>query len=187
MQALSPKSYCFEAYTLDLRRGCLRKVDREIGLRPKSFEVLRHLVENAGRLVSKDELVKRVWPEVIVTDECLTQCVSEVRRALGDGEQRLIKTVPRRGYLFAAAVSSYPAERAVFNAAMAEASGQAKGEADVTTQDVGEQRLKTIAEPTRAYSVLLDEVGGEQGAYRGTACRHLARNSSLGGPLRRFT
>src|SRR5215510_5857856 len=114
MQVLSPKSYCFEAYTLDLRRGCLRKVDREIDLRPKSFAVLRHLVENAGRLVSKDELVKIVWPEVIVTDESLVQCISEVRRALDDGEQRLIKTVPRRGYLFAASVSSHPVERAVF-------------------------------------------------------------------------
>ena len=72
-------------------------------------------------------LAIRMWqPEVIVTDECLTQCVSEVRRALGDGEQRLIKTVPRRGYLFAASVSSHPAERAVFNAPMADASGQAE-------------------------------------------------------------
>ena len=79
MQALSPQSYCFEEYTLDLKRGCLRKVDRQIDLRPKSFAVLRHLIENAGRLVSKDELVKIVWPKVIVSDEYLTQCVSEVR------------------------------------------------------------------------------------------------------------
>jgi TolB-like protein/DNA-binding winged helix-turn-helix (wHTH) protein len=160
VQTLSPKSYCFEAYTLDLRRGCLRKVDREIDLRPKSFEVLRHLVENAGRLVSKDELVKIVWPDVIVTDESLTQCVSEVRRALGDGEQRLIKTVPRRGYLFAASVSSYPAERAV-NAPIVDASGQAKGKVDLITQDLGQQRLKTIAEPTRAYSASLGEAAGK--------------------------
>jgi TolB-like protein/DNA-binding winged helix-turn-helix (wHTH) protein/Tfp pilus assembly protein PilF len=159
MQAFSPKSYCFEAYTLDLRRGCLRKVDREIDLRPKSFEVLRHLVENAGRLVSKDELLKITWPDVIVTDECLTQCVSEVRRALGDGDQRLIKTVPRRGYLFAASVSSHPTERAVFDAPMTDASAQVKGKVDVVTQE--EQRLKSIAEPTRMYSVSLDEVASK--------------------------
>jgi TolB-like protein/DNA-binding winged helix-turn-helix (wHTH) protein len=155
MQALSPKSYCFEAYTLDLKRGCLRKVDREIDLRPKSFEVLRHLVENAGRLVSKDELVKVVWPDVIVTDESLTQCVSEVRRALGDGEQRLIKTVPRRGYLFAAPVSWSSAERTVFNAPKADNSAPAKA------QDLGQQRLKTVAEPTRVYGASLDEVAGK--------------------------
>ena len=98
------KSFCFEAFTLDLRRGSLRTADREIDLRPKSFEVLRYLVENAGRLVPKDELIQTVWPDVIVTDESLTRCVSDVRLALQDQGQRIIKTVPRRGYLFAAPV-----------------------------------------------------------------------------------
>lgn len=105
MQAVSRQVFCFEGFTLDLRRGCLRSDDREIELRPKSFEVLRYLVEHAGRLVPKDEFVKAVWPNVIVSDESLTRCMSEVRLALGDGDQHLIKTVPRRGYLFAAPVS----------------------------------------------------------------------------------
>jgi len=48
----------FNEYVLDVARGCLRTADREIELRPKSFEVLRCLVENAGRLVTKDELFK---------------------------------------------------------------------------------------------------------------------------------
>jgi len=140
-----------------LRRGCLRKVDREIDLRPKSFEVLRHLVENAGRLVSKDELVKIVWPKVIVTDESLTQCVSEVRRALGDAEQRLIKTVPRRGYLFAASVSSNPAGRAVFNAPTVDDSAQAKGEVDLITQDLGRQhRLDDVTDKSAPALTLPD-------------------------------
>jgi class 3 adenylate cyclase/predicted ATPase len=105
MLARGEKAYCFEGYTLDLRRGCLRMVDQEIALRPKSFEVLRYLVENAGRLVPKDELIKVVWPSVIVSDDSLTRCVSDVRLALGDGEQRIIRTVPRRGYLFVSPVS----------------------------------------------------------------------------------
>ena len=99
MQAVSRQVFCFEGFTLDLGRGCLRSDDREIELRPKSFEVLRYLVEHAGRLVPKDEFVKAVWPNVIVSDESLTRCMSEVRLALGDGDQHLIKTVPRRGYL----------------------------------------------------------------------------------------
>jgi DNA-binding winged helix-turn-helix (wHTH) protein len=70
-------------------------------LRPKSFEVLSYLVANSDRLVSKDEIVKAVWPDVCVTDDALTHCVSEVRLAIGDSEQRIIKTVQRRGYLFA--------------------------------------------------------------------------------------
>jgi DNA-binding winged helix-turn-helix (wHTH) protein len=99
------RSFEFEGFTLDLARGCLRAGDRQIDLRPKSFDVLCHLLENAGRLVSKDELVKTVWPSVSVADDALTHCVSEVRMALGDGDQRIIKTVPRRGYLLFAPVS----------------------------------------------------------------------------------
>src|SRR5262245_57994138 len=98
------RTFCFEGYTLDLRRGCLRADDREIELRPKSFEVLRYLVENAGRLVSKTELIKAIWPNVTVSDESLARCVSDIRLALEDSEQRVIKTLPRRGYLFAAPV-----------------------------------------------------------------------------------
>jgi adenylate cyclase len=95
----------FEDYTLDLTRGCLRIADEEVKLRPKSFEVLRYLVENAGRLVLKDEIIKTVWTDVVVTDESLTRCVSEVRHAIGDRDQKIIKTVQRRGYRFAAPVT----------------------------------------------------------------------------------
>jgi adenylate cyclase len=108
MPEVGEKVFSFESFTLDLRRGCLRREDREVELRPKSFEVLRYLVENAGRLVSKDELIRAVWPNVIVTDESLTRCVSDARLALGDNDQTIIKTVPRRGYLFAAPVSLPP-------------------------------------------------------------------------------
>ena len=94
----------FEGYTLDVARASLRTADRDVPLRPKAFEVLRYLVENADRLVTKDELIQAIWPNVIVTDEALTHCVSEARQAIGDGGQAIIKTVPRRGYRFAAAV-----------------------------------------------------------------------------------
>src|SRR4051795_870877 len=97
--------YRFEGYTLDTNRCLLCSADREIELRPKSFEVLRFLVENAGRLITKDELIKSIWPDVVVTSDSLTQCVSEARQAIGDGGQIIIKTVPRRGYRFTAPVS----------------------------------------------------------------------------------
>ena len=98
--------YQFEGYTLDTNRCLLRSADREIELRPKSFEVLRYLVENADRLITKEELIKAIWPHVVVTDDSLTQCVSEARQAIGDGSQIIIKTVPRRGYRFTAPVSA---------------------------------------------------------------------------------
>lgn len=101
---------CFGGFTLDLTRGLLLAADgSEVPLRPKSFALLRHLAENAGRLVDRDTLMQAVWPGVIVTEDSITQCVKEVRRALGDDEQRLLRTLPRRGYLFAAEPPRGPA------------------------------------------------------------------------------
>jgi DNA-binding winged helix-turn-helix (wHTH) protein len=95
----------FDRYVLDLPRGCLLFDGNEVVLRPKTFAVLRHLVENSGRLVSKDELFAAVWPNLAITDDALVQSISELRQALGDDGRRLICTVPRRGYRFESAVS----------------------------------------------------------------------------------
>lgn len=90
---------CFDRYALDLTRCCLRAGDEEIELRPKAFEVLRHLALNAGILVSKQDLCQAAWPNVTVSDDSLVQCIRELRQKLGDHEHLLIKTVSRRGYL----------------------------------------------------------------------------------------
>src|SRR5712691_7436857 len=102
----SRELFRYEGFTLDVTRGCLRSGERELELRPKSFEVLRFLVQNADRLVSKDELMEALWPGVFVTEDSLSRCISDVRIALGDAQHRIIKTVPRRGYLFGVSVSS---------------------------------------------------------------------------------
>src|SRR5436190_7631080 len=94
----------FLGFTLDADRCSLLKADRDIKLRPKTFDVLRLLLQNAGRLVRREELIGTVWPNVIVNEEAVTQCVSEVRQALGDREHKIIKTIARRGYLFAVPV-----------------------------------------------------------------------------------
>jgi TolB-like protein len=95
----------FGRFTLDPARGRLSAGGRDIELRPKSFDVLRYLAENADRLLSKEEIVSAVWPKVVVSEDSLTQCISDVRSALGDAEQCIIKTIPRRGYMFALSVS----------------------------------------------------------------------------------
>ena len=95
----------FGAFTLDLTRSRLQIDGRPIDLRPKTFDLLRYLVENADRLLTKEELMRAVWPKVSVTDNSLKRCISEVRQALGDDLQAIVKTIPRRGYLFAAPVS----------------------------------------------------------------------------------
>jgi TolB-like protein/DNA-binding winged helix-turn-helix (wHTH) protein/Tfp pilus assembly protein PilF len=97
---------CFEEFALDLTRGCLRSGDRDIDLRPKAFAVLHHLAKNAGRLVPKQELYQAVWPDVVVCDDSLVQCIRQLRDKLGDEGHRLIKTVHRRGYLLDVAVST---------------------------------------------------------------------------------
>ena len=95
----------FDRFAVDLARGCLRdNNNREIGLRPKTFEVLCYLAENAGRLASKQALFEAVWPGVAVCDDSLVQCIRELRQKLGDEDRRLIKTVSRRGYLLDAVV-----------------------------------------------------------------------------------
>jgi TolB-like protein len=105
MAVESESAICFGAFVLDLRRGSLRSGNRDVELRPKSFDVLRYLVENAGRLVPKHEIIEAIWPTVNVTDESLTRCISDIRLALNDSDQTLIRTMPRRGYVFEAAVS----------------------------------------------------------------------------------
>jgi TolB-like protein/DNA-binding winged helix-turn-helix (wHTH) protein len=95
----------FDRYVLDLGRGCLLLDGSEIALRPKTFAILHYLIENSGRLVSKDEVFAEVWPNLAITDDVLVQSIGELRRALGEDGPRLIRTIPRRGYRFEAAVS----------------------------------------------------------------------------------
>jgi DNA-binding winged helix-turn-helix (wHTH) protein len=74
---------------------------KEITLRAQSFAVLRYLALNADRIVTKDELMDAVWPDIAVTENSLVQCIHEIRRALGDESQSVLKTVARRGYRLA--------------------------------------------------------------------------------------
>lgn len=97
--------FCFEGFRLDATRRSLHRNGAEVELRAKCFDLLTCLARNAGRVVTKNELIETVWPDVVVTDESLTRCVSDIRQALDDGAQRIIKTVPRQGYVLASSVS----------------------------------------------------------------------------------
>jgi DNA-binding winged helix-turn-helix (wHTH) protein len=106
----SSTNYQFGEFTLDVVRGVLLKAGVEIKLRPKVYETLKYFVEHPGRLIGKQELMQALWPDAFVTDDSLVQCTLELRRALDDRSQRLLKTVPRRGYLFNAEVIRRPAK-----------------------------------------------------------------------------
>jgi TolB-like protein/DNA-binding winged helix-turn-helix (wHTH) protein/Flp pilus assembly protein TadD len=102
--------YRFGVFVLDLDRRALLREDREVPLRPKSFDVLHLLVERAGVLVSKDDLLERIWPDTVVSDDSLSQCLFEIRRALADRERTIVRTVPRRGVIFELPVSPLEGE-----------------------------------------------------------------------------
>lgn len=86
-------------FVLDIGRGELLDARGELaGLRRQALDVLLQLGRRAGEVVSKDELMQRVWPNVVVGEGSLTQAVSDIRRALGDQEHRLVRNVARRGY-----------------------------------------------------------------------------------------
>jgi DNA-binding winged helix-turn-helix (wHTH) protein/tetratricopeptide (TPR) repeat protein len=96
----------FAGFELDRERAELRGPDGEaIRLRPKALEMLQLFAANAGRVLSKEELMEAVWPNVHVGEDSLFQCIREIRTALGDDRRQTIKLVSGRGYLFAAEVS----------------------------------------------------------------------------------
>lgn len=93
----------FGSFILNRARGCLEdETGAECFLRPKSYRVLEVLCQRRGQLVSKDDLIQQVWPDVFASDDSLAQCISEIRRALGPESSKLLRTVPRRGYILAA-------------------------------------------------------------------------------------
>jgi len=97
--------YRFDRFSVDLVRGTLRGPDgMDLALRPKAFSLLCHLLEHPGRLHRREDLFTALWPGVIVTDDSLTQCVSDLRRALGDRANQILRTLPRRGYMLTAEV-----------------------------------------------------------------------------------
>jgi pimeloyl-ACP methyl ester carboxylesterase len=87
-------------FHVDLNRGELRTAAGSyVDLRPRSFAVLRLLANRLGQVVSKREILDAVWGDAAVTEDSLTQCVADIRRAIGDAERRVLRNVPRRGYL----------------------------------------------------------------------------------------
>jgi len=91
----------FVGFELDEERAELRGPDgAAVRLRPKTFEMLRLFTANPGRVLSKQELMEAIWPNVHVGEDGLFQCIREIRAALGDEQRQTIKLVSGRGYLF---------------------------------------------------------------------------------------
>jgi formylglycine-generating enzyme required for sulfatase activity len=117
LDVATPRTLYFDKFSLDLARGCLRAGHQNIELRPKTFEVLKYLATNAGRLVTKQDLYEAVWPNVTVSDDSIAQCIRELRGKLADDDHSLIKTVSRRGYLLDATVTTSAVQQMPITAA----------------------------------------------------------------------
>lgn len=95
------------SWSVDRELNELRRGAEVCRLEPKAIEVLAHLAQNAGRVVSREDLLEGAWPQVVVTDDALTQVVTKLRKALGDDahDPRYIETISKRGYRLVAHVS----------------------------------------------------------------------------------
>lgn len=108
----SAERVAWPGFVLDLARGELfDDVGRPAGLRAQALKVLLVLGEQAGQVVGKDELMQRVWGDVVVTEDSLVQAIGDIRRVLGDQAHARIRTVPRRGYMLVVEASAPAAEK----------------------------------------------------------------------------
>jgi TolB-like protein/Tfp pilus assembly protein PilF len=112
MSARPPRFYDFGPFRLDRAERRLLRGSRPVQLTIKAFETLLALVENEGRVLGKDELIARVWPDAVVEEGSLNVNIYTLRRALGEtlGGAKYIETVPRRGFRFVVQVRAVNSE-----------------------------------------------------------------------------
>lgn len=103
---MGKRFYEFGEFRVDAIERVLLREGTPVTLPPKVFDTLLALVERNGHIVEKEELIRQLWPDTFVEENNLSQYISAIRKALGDGrhQQRYIETVPRRGYRFAGGV-----------------------------------------------------------------------------------
>ena len=99
------RTYTFGSFVLNVTERQLLKSGEQLPLTPKAFETLSVLVSNHGHMVSKKDLLQRVWPDSIVEENNLSQNISFLRKLLGGQGDEFIATVPKHGYRFISRVS----------------------------------------------------------------------------------
>ncbi|SFU19012.1 winged helix-turn-helix domain-containing protein [Sedimentitalea nanhaiensis] len=97
---MEPDQVRIGAFSFDVATGVMSAGDgQSVALRPQTAAVLRDLLAHRGDVVSREEIMSRVWPTTTVTEDSVTQCIREIRASLGGDGHRLLKTFPKRGYM----------------------------------------------------------------------------------------
>ena len=147
----------FSDFELDPERAELRGPDGEaIKLRPKTFEMLRLFAANAGRVLSKQELMEAVWPNVHVGEDSLFQCIREIRTALGDDQRQVVRVVSGRGYLFQAEVTevgvpAVPAARRELRRSQPAPAASGTGRPPKQLESANVVRLRPASQPRACF------------------------------------
>jgi len=119
------------ACQLDLERGLLLRDGTAVPLRSKAYSLLAHLARNTGKVVTKSDLISAVWGNIVVTEDSLTQAVRDIRKALADDDQSILKAVPKRGYVLAVSgTTAAPSPQPVVGIVPFEDGGQAGDASD---------------------------------------------------------
>lgn len=142
--------YEFEGFVLDTSERTLWRENESVSITPKAIETLCLLVENHGKLMSKDDLMNSLWAETFVEERNLAQNIFTLRKILGENEhgKKFIETVPRRGYRFVAEVRPVEIEEEEFIEISLENQTTVKAEGNVSAHDLTEavkQTAKSLA------------------------------------------
>jgi TolB-like protein/DNA-binding winged helix-turn-helix (wHTH) protein/Tfp pilus assembly protein PilF len=147
MDSESHQRYEFGPFQVDTAEHCLLRDGKPVPLTPKVFDLLKVLVENNGRLVEKDELLKEVWPDSFVEEGNLNRNVSILRKVLGEDVSGgpYIETIPKRGYRFVAEVK-------IGGNGLATTSIELMHQDSLPTDSAPAAEPDTIVQPRRAHS-----------------------------------
>jgi DNA-binding winged helix-turn-helix (wHTH) protein len=169
-------TYCFEGFVFDPTCGVISQPHgTQIRLRSQSAEVLQYLLDRAQQVVSRDELLQAIWPDVTVTEQSLTQCVSDIRRGLGAQGSELLRTLAKRGYILSTDVrrEAAPIASVAAPASAGEPAGQPSAERRQVTvlfceaieQSVPATDPEDLRDALTAYHRALGGIGERYGAH----------------------
>src|SRR5215471_509056 len=155
--------YEFGPFRLDPVKRRLLHHGEPLPLTPKAFDTLLALVQESGKTIEKDDLMKKVWPDAVVEENNLNQNITALRRTLGDSRQesKYIATIPGFGYRFVAEVKRAPSSEGELTV---EGGGQSRLAADKgAEQGEAEQIEPTEPAAIRAETAGLDAAAGRKG------------------------